>query len=352
MKVLVIKTTSLGDIIHTLPALTDAGKKIDRIRFDWVVEEAFKEVPAWHPLVNRVISVAFRRLRKTPVRSLLSQEWRDFRAELQKEQYDLVVDAQGLVKSAVLTWMSRGLKVGLNKKSLTESLARFAYQKTVDVDLQKHAVWRMRSIFAQALGYELPEDEPDYGLVKSKFEQDDWSKGDYLVFVHGTTWPSKHWPDEYWLKLAELVTKAGYYVRLPWGNDEERARVEKIAAQCAKVEIIPKMGLTGIAGVIAGAKAVVAVDTGLGHLAAALDVPAVSLYGPTKPGRTGTAGANQVHLVSNFECIACDKPSCRYAKTAKINPACFADLTPELVWDELQQLKKSSVLLSIEDELC
>ncbi|MBU1558383.1 MAG: lipopolysaccharide heptosyltransferase I, partial [Gammaproteobacteria bacterium] len=175
MKVLLVKTSSLGDVIHMLPALTDAGRAISDIQFDWVVEEGFSEIPTMHPLVNRVIPVAIRRWRKNPVKALMSSQWKSFVKALRETKYDYVVDAQGLIKSAVITRMAKGLRVGLNKPSLTESLAAFAYQKKVAVDLKEHAVFRMRSILAQALDYPLPETPADYSLGKEKFPKDSWN---------------------------------------------------------------------------------------------------------------------------------------------------------------------------------
>ena len=103
MRVLLVKTSSLGDVIHTLPALTDAQRAIPGIQFDWVVEEGFAEIPAWHPAVAQVIPVAIRRWRKHPLQTLRSGEWRRFKARLRETHYDLVIDAQGLLKSAWLT---------------------------------------------------------------------------------------------------------------------------------------------------------------------------------------------------------------------------------------------------------
>jgi heptosyltransferase-1 len=194
MRVLIIKISSLGDIIHTLPALTDAGKAISDISFDWVVEESFAEIPAWHPLVDSVIPVALRRWRKNPLRALYNKEWRKFYRQLKAKQYDMVIDAQGLIKSAILCRMARGLRVGLDKQSLTEPLARFAYQKTVTVDLQKHAIYRMRNIFAQALQYPIASTNPDYGISITQFNNRNHSINilnkeinNYFVFLHGTT---------------------------------------------------------------------------------------------------------------------------------------------------------------------
>ncbi len=332
-KVLIVKTSSLGDVIHTLPALTDAGNAISDIRFDWVVEEGFKEVPAWHPLVDRVIPIAIRRWRKNPISSLFGKEVRVFWKNLRREKYDAIIDAQGLIKSAILTKFARGSKIGLDKKSLTEPLARFAYQKTVNVDLKEHAVFRMRSVFAKALGYDLPESIPDSGLSKERFLKDDWNQGEYIVFLHGTTWQTKKWPDEHWIELSKKLKQLGLIARVPWSGEKELRAVESWAKQSDAISVLPKMNLSQVAGVMAGAKAIVAVDTGLGHLAAVFNIPTISLYGPTDPKRIGTQGATQMHLVSDIECVGCDKQVCR--KSNDEFAVCMKGLTPEEVFERI-----------------
>ncbi len=337
MNVLIIKTSSLGDILHTLPALTDAGKAISNVRFDWVVEENFSEIPSWHPLVDQVIPVALRRWRKTPIRSFFGKEWKQFRQKIRTKKYDIILDAQGLLKSAFLTRLFHGHRIGLDKQSLTEPLARFAYQRTVNVDLQKHAVFRMRSIFAQALNYTLPNTIADYGLSKHQFTNNAQKNEHYLLFAHSTTWSSKHWSEKHWIQLAVLAAQAGYKIRLPWGNKKELARAERITASCKATQIIPHTNLFGIAYEIAQADAVVSVDSGLGHLTAALGTPSISLYGPTNPNRIGTTGKHQNHILSDFECILCDKPICCYAKKKRSTSAsvCLEHLSPEKVWEIL-----------------
>lgn len=336
MKVLIIKTTSLGDVIHTLPALTDAGKTIPGIRFDWVVEQPFAEIPAWHPLVDKVIPVAVRRWRKQPLQAIKSAEWQQFYASLRSTQYDLVIDAQGLVKSALLARLAPGKRAGLNFRSAWEPVASLLYNEVYAVNPEQHAVARVRQLFAAALGYAAPMTVPDYGLDSGRLPQPSQEYQNYMVFLHGTTWATKHWPEGYWRQLAQRVTEAGYQLLLPWGSDSEQQRAERIAANLANGKVLPKMALLEIAGILSQAVAVIAVDTGLGHLAAALNVPTINLYGPTNPVLTGTAGANQIHLAAPFECAPCLQKECTYKGVASVRPACFAQLPPEKVWHELK----------------
>ena len=326
MRVLLVKTSSLGDVIHTLPALTDAARAIPGIQFDWVVEEGFAEIPAWHPAVAQVIPVAIRRWRKSLWQTLKSGEWQRFKRRLKESRYDLVIDAQGLLKSA---WLTRYVKVpvaGLDRNSAREPMASRLYDRTYAVPREQHALERVRQLFAQALDYPLPQDVGDYGLNRAQLAGAVTQP--YLLFLHGPTWPSKHWPEANWRALAEHMNAQGWAIRLPWGNPEEQARAERLAAGLDNVAVLPKLNLAGVAKVIAGASACVAVDTGLGHLAAALDVPSISLYGPTRPGRVGAYGRSQIHLCATG-------PDAGMGDRHK---PCFDSLTVERVATELQAL--------------
>ena len=298
MRVLLIKTSSLGDVIHTLPALTDAAKAIPGIRFDWVVEEGFAEIPSWHPAVDQVIEVAIRRWRKNLWATWRSGQWAAFKRRLGSGSYDLVIDAQGLLKSAWLTRYCVAPVAGFAKDSAREPLASRFYDRAYKVAWGQHAVERTRQLLAQALGYSVPNSVGDYGLNRAQMAEGA-SFDPYVVFLHGTTWASKHWPEADWRALAEHLNQAGTALRVPWGNEVERQRAERIVQGLACAEVLPKLNLRGVAKAIAGAQACVAVDTGLGHLAAALDVPTISLYGPTLPAKVGAYGRGQVHLCAD-----------------------------------------------------
>ena len=334
MRVLIVKMSSMGDVIHTLPALTDAAEAIPGIQFDWVVEEGFAEIPSWHPAVDKVIPVAIRRWRKSVLKAMQSGEWQRFRKLLKSRRYDAVIDAQGLVKSAFLTRLTKGPKYGLDKNSAREPLAAKCYKYPQSVAWNQHAVERVRQLFAQSLGYRLPETTGHFHLDKSHFASEEAFETPYVVFIHGTTWPTKHWPESYWCDLAHTVNEAGFRVVLPWGNTEEKERAELIFRCSKSVTVLPKMNISGVAGIIANASAVVAVDTGLGHLTAALEVPAVSLYGPTNPKLVGAYGASQTHLTLD-QCpeVESSEPSCR-----KIEPELFLPMTPAIVWNSLKSL--------------
>lgn len=345
MRVLIIKTSSLGDVIHTLPALTDAAHAIPGIRFDWVVEEGFAEIPSWHPAVDQVIPVAIRRWRKNLWQTIKSGEWKAFKQRVRERQYDLVIDAQGLVKSAWLTRYVKAPVAGLDRYSAREGWASRFYDRRLSVAVGQHAVERVRQLFAMALAYDLPEGIGNYGLDLDRLQLP--PAAPYVVFLHGTTWATKHWPEAYWRDLAERMGRRKLEVRLPWGNPAEKARAERIAQGLNNCQVLPKLNLAGVARVLAAAKACVAVDTGLGHLAAALDVPTISLFGPTNPGLTGAYGRTQIHQASDWPCAPCLQKKCTYKPSAddlrrydlkREWPLCFTRLNPEHVASRLSAL--------------
>lgn len=341
MRILIVKTSSLGDVLHTLPALTDAARHLPDARFDWLVEEAFAEIPLWHRAVAEVIPINLRQWRKHPWLTWRSGTWANFRANLRRCHYDYVIDAQGLLKSALLGVQARGTRLGLDWQSAREAPAAWFYQKKYPVPRRQHAIERVRQLFALALDYPVPQNKADYGINRYMMTTFFGGKPS-LVFLHGTTWDSKHWPLVYWGDLALRAAQAGYRVRLPWGNLDERRRAEAIARAHKDIGLIPAGNLQELAAELSVADAVVGVDTGLVHLAAALDVPSVTMYGPTNPGLTGTLGRHQVHLQAQLPCSPCLKRECTYPGESRVTPACFEEITPERVWQKLTRVIQES----------
>ena len=294
MRVLIVKTSSMGDVLHTLPALTDAQWAIPGIQFDWVVEEGFAQIPSWHSAVERVIPVAIRRWRKAWFSAPIKAERKAFRDAVRLQQYDAIIDAQGLVKSAALvTRLGRGIKHGMDWSTAREPLASLFYNCKHHIARQQHAVERTRELFAKSLGYTKPQSQGDYAIAQHFLNDLNADAGQYAVFLHATTRDDKHWPEANWRELIGQLHNAGIRIKLPWGAPHEEARAKRLADGFNYVDVLPRMSLEEIASVLAGAKFVVSVDTGLSHLTAALDRPNITLYGPTDPGLIGGYGKNQ-----------------------------------------------------------
>jgi heptosyltransferase-1 len=324
VKVLLVKMSSLGDVIHTLPALGDAVAARPDVRFDWVVEEGFAEIPGWHPAVDQVIPAALRRWRKRPLKYFASREWRDMRNSLRECNYDAVIDAQGLLKSAFVSRLVRAPRYGMDKATVRERLAALAYDHPIHVPRDMHAVARSRLLFAGALDYPLPEGLGDYGLG-GVITAAPPGRLPALLFFHGSARAEKLWPEDNWVVLAELAAAEGYRVWLPWGNQQEQLRAQRIASATGNAEVLPRQTLRELAGLLQGVSGAVAVDTGLGHLSAALSVPTVSLYGPTSTRLVGAYGRNQVHIQSPLKGADNSDP-----------PALMQTILPDTVWRALQ----------------
>jgi heptosyltransferase-1 len=329
MKLLVIKTSSLGDILQTLPAVSDACRARHGLEIDWVVETPFAPAPAWHPRVRAVIPVNLRRWRREPSLGEMGKLIRDLRSR----RYDLVIDAQGLMKSALLGLLAKGPVAGLDFTSAREGVAAIAYGRRFAIPLDMHAVERTRRLFAATLGYDLPEGPADYGLPPTPMPA-----RPRLLMLHGATWVSKRWPEEYWSELARLALGQGVEVALRWHDEEERASTERIAAAAPGTLVLHAGDLQALRDAIAGASVVAANDSGPAHLAAALGVPGVTVYGSTRPAHNGTYGAGQMHLAAEFPCSPCRSRTCLYRGPAAVKPACYASLPPARVWDLVAKL--------------
>lgn len=330
MKVLLIKMSSMGDIIHTFPAITEALQNIPNLQLDWVVEGAFSELVLYHPAVNRVICANLRQWRKRPIQTLANGTWRCFKQQLRARHYDIVIDAQGLLKSAYVTRLSQGEKWGFDAQSSREPCSSRVLDKRVRVSWQEHAIDRYRTLMAAALSYPLADKMPSYGLkvADKKIEQTP-----SVLLCHGTTWANKHWPEVYWRELAQRLSARGWLVELPHASEHERKRAERIAEGAANVTVLPAMSIMQLfERMIVRHQVFVAGDTGLSHLAAAANLPGVMLFGPTDPHYSGVPLGHVVNLSSDYSCAPCMQRSCQYAQQeGAIWPPCMALLTPAKV---------------------
>jgi heptosyltransferase I len=327
MRVLIIKLTSMGDLMHAFPALTDAMERIPNIQFDWVVDESFAEVPKWHPAVHRVITTAHRRWKKNVLDAWSAGEFREFRSQLNEDDYDVVVDLQSNLKSAFVSWLRRGAVHGYDKKTCREKPAHWAYKKHHHIPLRQHAIERQRALFAEIFQYDRPQSVPSYGvnLHKTLAAEPLYHLSlpeKYVVFVHNASWPTKLWPIVSWQALINKVAEQGYAVLLPCGSDAEYQRAKTIADSSPAAIALDKMSLNMLAMILLGAKAAVCSDTGLAHLAAVAATPAITLYAVTDTLLIGTVGQSQQHVV---------------AKKGDL-PARMEDISVDQVWQKLSPL--------------
>lgn len=326
MKILLIKTSSMGDLIHTFPALTEAQQHYPELKIDWLVEETFKTIPTWHNAVNKVIPLALRRWRKNWYKNWQNQEIPQFITNLRQENYDYIIDAQGLLKSAVLNLIAKKnpkCKIcGYNWQSIREPLASLVYNYKHNISRQQHAINRIRILFAKSLNYQIftndinIQNQINYGirnniakLTLSLYKNLNdkllnhacnfilQTTNNYLVFIHATSREDKHWNNTKWNALCNIASQENYTILLPWGNAKEYQQAKNIALNTTNVVVLPKLTLDELAIILLHAHKVVAVDTGLGHLSSALDIPTISLYGPTLPTLIGSVGKHTKHCI-------------------------------------------------------
>lgn len=334
----------MGDLVQTLPALTDAAKAIPQIKFDWVVDEAFAQVPTWHSHVEKVFPAGLRRWGRNWSAALNSGELKAFIKQLRATQYDLIVDVQGGFKSAFFASIAKGPSAGHDQRGVHDWGAQFFYQKRFTVPKGMHSILRMRRLLALALGYSFQETDVDYGIVRTRLTRPTMDLPEpYLVFIHSTSWASKVWPELYWRELAEQSAAKGFHVLLPWGDEAERQRSLRIAGGNTRATVLPQLSISEKAGIISGAKGTIGLDTGLSHIAAALGVPSVTIYGATDPRMVGATGQRQVHIASQFECVRCHQTECTYQPITKFKPACLVEVTPKSVWQNVENLVMGSI---------
>lgn len=291
--ILFIKTSSLGDVVHHMPALTEAHARRGDARFAWLVEEAYAPLVQLHPAVGEVIPVAWRRWRHSLVAPATLREIGAAIHAIRGKRYDCVIDTQGLVRTAAMTRMARGQRHGYDRSSIREPLASMFYDVRHSVSRGLHAVERNRALTGRALGY-TPEGAPDFGLDRARFAKPD---ARYAVLLHSTARPEKEWPVAHWIELGRALTARGLTPVLPWGTAAEHARSDEIAAALPGARVPQRQPLDAVAGLIAGAELVVGVDTGLLHLAAALGVPLVAIFAGSEPVLTGPVGNGPIAVL-------------------------------------------------------
>lgn len=291
-RVLLIKTSSLGDVVHNLPVVSDLTAAVPGLVIDWVVEEAFAAIPRLHPQVSRVLSVAVRRWRRAPWKAEVRAEVRGFLHALRAEAYDAVIDTQGLFKSAWIARAALGVSHGLDWSSSREPLG-WLYDHTWSVSWGQHAVERNRSLAAQALGYSI-QSPARYGITATSSTMATATAAksapqpaNYALLLHATSSPRKLWPEAEWIALGRSLAGSGLCCLLPWGSESERVRSQRLAQGIPGAVVPERMEIAALASLLAQARVVVGTDTGLTHLAGALGVPTVGIFVATDPAATG-----------------------------------------------------------------
>ena len=278
-------------MVHNCPAVSDAARKIPAAEIDWVVEAPFAGIAAMHPAVRRVIPVRLREWRRRWWRGATWREWGQFREVLRMERYDAIVDTQSLLKSALVASWALGTRHGMDRVSAREPLAARFYDRTHVVPRGAHAVERNRALAAAALRYEV-EGPADYGLDAAVEPSDQR----YVVLLTMTSRDDKLWPEERWIETARALAMRAV---LPWGSEAERARAARIASSISG-EVAPRMTLEQLARLFARSQAVIGVDTGLTHLAAAVGARTVGIDCGSDPALTGIYGAPRAANVGDL----------------------------------------------------
>lgn len=279
MKILIIKTSSMGDVIHALPVAHDIREVLPDAEIHWAVEESFRDIPTLSPAVSRIQVTSFRRWRKTPLARGVRDEVRALKAALREEKYDLVLDIQGLMRSALVARWTGVPSTGYSRATIREPLASFFYAKHLNLPESLGAVRRYRMAAAAALGYDIDERKPVFGL-RAAAEPPLPVPAGTVSFAVNTSRDEKLWPEAHWIELGRALAqeRPGRQLHFYWGSQRERERVERIARSIPGGVVAPRASLASLAGAIARSEAVVGVDTGLSHLAAALGRPSVGIF--------------------------------------------------------------------------
>ena len=293
LRVLVVKLSSLGDVVHTLPAAMDIKAHFPNAQIDWVVEPSFAPIVKACSAVHRVIACDLRHWRKNMWSQDTRSAWRAFMAELHQERYDAIIDLQGLTKSALVSWLAlttdegkRYAMANATDGSAYERPTRWVADKAIAIQPHSHAMTRGRLLCANALQYEVPP-LLQYGLNAAQGTQNIQNQ---IVFVHGTSRADKEWPLANWHALGVRLSGAGYQSVLPHGNEEERLRSVAMAEMIPNTIVWPRMTIDDLMQAMACTAGVVGVDSGLSHIAVALNLPHVQIYNFDTAWRTGPIG--------------------------------------------------------------
>ena len=291
---LIVKTSSMGDVVHALPLASDLARRYPGATIDWLVEESFAAIPRMQAAVDRVIAVAVRRWRRAPVSGTTWREVRAAKAQLRTQRYDAILDCQGLLKSAWMARWARGPRWGFDRASAREPLAALLYTSAVPVPRDQHAIARNRALGHAACGTDAAM-PPSFGLLPPAISDRalaDATSTPYAVLLTNASRATKRWPDDRWRAVPSELHARGLRSLLFAGSASEERETRARAAGMADAWVAPRCGLDEVAAVLARARVVVGLDTGLSHLAAALGAPTLGIfcdYDPRLVGITGSA---------------------------------------------------------------
>lgn len=284
MKILLVRVSSLGDVLHNLPMVADLLRHYPGAEIDWVVEEAYTGLVRLNPGVRRIIPFALRRWRKSLMHAATRAEIRAFLRELRSQAYDLVLDTQGLMKTGLVMGLARlapgGKKVGLGngtEGSGYEGISRIFHHESVRVDRHCHAVMRGRLVAAAACDYTIQE-AADFGLQAPALTPAWLPATPYAVFFHGSAGAAKKWPLAHWIEIGHTLAERGLTLLLPWGNAAEQAEANALAAALPNARVLPALPLPEAVVLAQRAALAIGVDTGLTHIAAAFTTPTIEIY--------------------------------------------------------------------------
>ena len=280
MKVLIIKTSSLGDIVHANSIISDLRRNHVDVEIHWLVEESFSSLLNLFPVQKTLIS-KFRSWKKNLFKKISYSEFYQLMNLIKKENYDYVIDLQGLIRTAIICRTRNSF--GFNKSSIKESFASYFYKNTIGVEKKIHAINRNRLLVAKSMNYEIDQNNISFSYNFKKDQTD----ANSIVFITGTSDFKKKWPLEYWIKLASLFGQNNYTIFLPWGSVKEYEECLAIYDQTTNCEILEKMNIDQLAKKIASTRFAIGVDTGLTHLASSLDIPTIGIYTFSNSSLTG-----------------------------------------------------------------
>jgi heptosyltransferase I len=320
VRILLVKLSSFGDLIHTFPAVSELKSNLPNIHLDWLVDASYSAIPSWHPGVDEVLELPIRkRSGKRDWQGLIQAH-----KVLRTRHYDSIIDAQGLIKSSLSMIGVKGTKHGFATPLLKEPLARFNYHHQHEVEVG-HVIDKNRQLLASVFNYPL---SPSF---RFGIENNSIIKSNQVVFFIGSSWHNKRWPLSHWHQLVKKAINHGLHVVMPWGSQKEKDELLIFNSFPSSKLTISSYSLNNLKNVLESSRAVIAADTGVLHLAQAVNTPVLGLFGPTDGMRSGP-GSNAL-IQSKESCAPCMRRKCKFNDS--IWAPCMISIDPDNVWSRL-----------------